>query len=95
MHSLTCRAVTVFRRQGLIPTELVFYLAAVAFASPFDVELVVVLVDSVRWAELPLVFLAVGTFACLVLVCFFAGAAVLLLLVLVFGIRHLGPSCCD
>lgn len=59
---------TVLRSQGLVPTKLILDSSTVALSLPFDVELVIVLVDTVWLAEFPLVFLPVCAVTSLVLV---------------------------
>lgn len=68
MHPLASRTMAVLARQGLFSAQFILNRAAVAFALPFRIEIVALLVDSVWSAELPLVFGAVGPVAGLVLV---------------------------
>lgn len=84
MEPLASGAMAVLAGQWLRSVELVLDLAAMALSLPLYVELVVILLNAVRSALLPLVLLAIGAVAGLVLMSLRALAAVLLLI-----FRHL------
>lgn len=58
VDALASGAMAVFRGQRSITAQLVFHPAAVAFSFPLDIKVLTVVVNAVRCAVLPLVFLA-------------------------------------
>lgn len=68
MHPLTSRTMAVLARQWFLSAQFILNSTTMAFALPFRFEIFALLVDSVRSAELPLVFGAIGPVAGLVLV---------------------------
>lgn len=65
VQALTRGAVTVLGSQRLVSTQLIFHLSTMTFASPLDVEIVVVAMHFVWFTMFPFVFLAVRTVASL------------------------------